>query len=708
VASVIRMVAIGTSNRKGLGRCRFSPVAILFFFLGASIIYVLILMSFAIGTYTNAVDSRGEILQGPGGTHESKTPNSLSSHLKQDTNLAMEKESQVKPGNVNPFETKEAVSPPSKTEDAILAPAQSSEKPSAVSGPRGRTNFRNVVVPNLFGNRGRMAGWMAKPRGEGVEAQSIVPAAATQEETMTSNRILHSDPGLVLKAYVEPIDFKEWETKPLPHRSTATADQLEEIAFPKLNSCQRLPEMIPADEYPEHDPFLPWIHDVFPTHDGKFIQFVAQNRRRCHTGTTDDEKVVLHLMQPNVALFQHVPVKRVLSAPNETRYRLASHDEADADGIATRFICRFKPSMKETLSVYNFDYDYVAHRKRVSHTFKYSDGGILSVHLSQLIFRCPVPAELVDIVKSGVSVKDDRATLFVDVIPIRTPPRYGFSNEFLQPKYADRLPEKLEDRFDPGLEWGNSHVLPRIEDSGRWENFPICKPTLRTFYSEHQATTNEPTEKNQTIGGMSLALKDHTTAPKKHRLVACLWASAGYTTRGNRFAVNDGQRRMLEWITFNKLLGFEHFYLYDNSYALSNSTTLKPIADMFPNDITYIKWPFQVCNNNPNNVDSPGERSSQYAAESSCRLRFGPHVEWIGQVSPCDWLFVLWIHLSSIFSLYLISKHDFASLTRMNTSSQWGIIPVLFLCWTTWKGQGKKYSPLVLGDLGQEGILFST
>jgi hypothetical protein len=42
-----------------------------------------------------------------------------------------------------------------------------------------------------------------------------------------------------------------------------------------------LPEQWPVDEYPDADPFLPWIHDVFPTDDGKLIQFVAQNKRRC-------------------------------------------------------------------------------------------------------------------------------------------------------------------------------------------------------------------------------------------------------------------------------------------------------------------------------------------------------------------------------------------------------------------------------------------
>lgn len=133
-------------------------------------------------------------------------------------------------------------------------------------------------------------------------------------------------------------------------------------------------------------------------------------------------------------------------------------------------------------------------------------------------------------------------------------------------------------------------------------------------------------------------MSDHSHVPAQHKLVSCLWSSTGYTTRGNRFAVNDGQRRLLEWITYNKQIGFDHFYLYDNSGSFVNDpsnmddrNSLKAIANMFPDDVTYINWPARVCNNNPNNVDSVGDRSSQYAAEASCRLRFGPHVEWIGQ-----------------------------------------------------------------------------
>lgn len=431
----------------------------------------------------------------------------------------------------------------------------------------------------------------------------------------------------------------------------------------------------------DQDPFLPWIHDVFPTADGKFIQFVAQNKRRCKTGISkQNETDIMMQMQPQVALFQHVSVKRINSTSTDSRkdasatmptsttsrYRLASHDEADPDGIATRFICRFKPSMEETLSVFNFDYDWTAYRKRYKNTFSKNDGGIKSIHTSQLLFKCPVPDHLQETIRTGASVHNDWATLFVDLIPIRTPPRYGPPVQYFQPRYKEFQSTEAEVVFDPLKAWGTNHVLPEIRHAGRWENIPICLPSLLQY-------------ENQTVADLPDKPQERQV---KHRLVSCIWASAGYNTRGNRFAINDGQRRLLEWLSYNKVIGFDHFYLYDNSGAffpddLTNATatvsttSLKPIADLFPNDVTYIPWPSQICNNRPNNVDSPGERSSQYAAEASCRLRFGPHVQWIGQFDIDEYLVPMGKHETITSLLDELEKED----TRIISFGSWRAWP---------------------------------
>lgn len=493
-----------------------------------------------------------------------------------------------------------------------------------------KKDWGNGVKPELL--RGASAAGEKQPKYDPPpDGHQQLPPKAPQ----ATNR--------VLTAYLEPIDQSAWDQKPLPTR-TWTSEDLTEIKFPKLQSCSRLTEQFPVDEFPEEDPFLPWIHDVFPTHDGKFIQFIAQNKRRCKSGSNAEEKEILKHMQPQVALFQHVAVKRIKNATESEppRYRLARHEDADEDGMVTRFICRFHPSGQETLSVYNFNYEWASYRKKAKKMFHEDSGDNKSIHTSQLIFQCPVPDDLVDIVKSGESVLDDQATLFVDVIPIRTPPRYGSPNGFLPPYYQTKQFQAGDDTFDPKKEWGSNHILPAVQDSGRWENIPICKPTLQTYYHGNEHTLAKDDK--------ALEQEDQQDKPpKKHRLVSCLWASSGYATRGNRFAINDGQRRLLEWITYNKLIGVEHFYLYENSGAFSDSDDyegLQPIANLFPDDVTVIKWPSKVCNNNPNNVDSVGERSSQYAAEASCRLRFGPHTDWIAQFDIDEYLVPMGNHTS--------------------------------------------------------------
>ena len=479
--------------------------------------------------------------------------------------------------NTNQQNRQQAAQHPQQEQPAEKAAA------AAAAASESKKRKKKILRPNF---RASPYGHMVNPDTLFQEKEQQPQSAAEDTKKDNNNNNIPMDQ--VLTAYLEPIDKSTWKTTPLPPRSTAGAENLTRRAYPKLNSCRRLPEQWPVDDYPDQDPFLPWIHDVFPTDDGKFIQFVAQNKRRCHTGYTDAEEEIVQQMEPQTSLMEHVPLKKV----SEGRYRLASHEDADPESMETRFICRFKPSQDITFSVFNNDYEWVAYRKNQRHMFSEDGRDIKQIQTSQILFKCPVPDHLVETIKSGASVIDDWATIFVDVIPVRTPPRYGPPAEFLQPRYMDTLPEserkkiKANKSFDPNIAWGDGHILPQIEDSGRWENIPVCKPSLMTY---------EPEVLKRPDGG-------HGT---NHRLVSCLWASTGYTTRGNRYAINDGQRRMLEWITFNKILGFDHFYIYDNSAAFTNETSLQPFVDLFPGDVTVIKWPSRVCNNRPNNVDSP-------------------------------------------------------------------------------------------------------
>ncbi|KAL3921175.1 MAG: hypothetical protein SGILL_002884 [Bacillariaceae sp.] len=451
--------------------------------------------------------------------------------------------------------------PPPQSSDKIEAFATKNNTRSEKDDAKEKWLLATVKKAQKEATRKRPVrpNFRANPFGHMVEPHILLGSETKGEETNEVHRIIPEDQ--VLTAYLEPIDRTSWETKPLPIRRIVN-DQLKVVRYPRLNSCQKLPEQWPVDDYPDGDPFLPWIHDVFPTEDGTAIQFVAQNKQRCHTGSTEEEEAILNHTMPQVSLFQHVPLKRTESStPTNPRFRLSSHEDADPESISTRFICRFKPSGDITFSEFNNDYEWVSRRKGQKRMFQPDGRNNQQVHTSQLLFKCPVPEHLVEQIKTGSSVMDDWATIFIDLIPVRTPPRFGPPDEFLTPRYAKSLGDRYRPSFYPNEEWGNDHILPPLVNSGRWENIPVCKPSLMTY---------EPS-----------ALKGPSAKESvKRHLVSCLWASTGYTTRGNRYAINDGQRRMLEWITFNKMLGFDHFYIYDNSAAFTNASSLQPLEDM--------------------------------------------------------------------------------------------------------------------------------
>ena len=82
------------------------------------------------------------------------------------------------------------------------------------------------------------------------------------------------------------------------------------------------------------------------------------------------------------SLFQHIPVKRIKSDGNVHEYKIVSHEEADEDGMETRFICKFHYNGEgyETLSQFPFDIDYVTMRKGYPSTFTEAGKDVVSTH----------------------------------------------------------------------------------------------------------------------------------------------------------------------------------------------------------------------------------------------------------------------------------------------------------------------------------------
>jgi hypothetical protein len=502
--------------------------------------------------------------------------------------------------------------------------------------------------------------------------------------------------------------------EPLPTRTHKPSD-LKKVVYPKFQTCHDLPSKLPVDrglildddgnvivwntptepnpsydDSPhcpvDEDPHLPWIHDMVPTHDR--IRFVAQNRRRCSTGT-HFTKQIQHLT-PQVSLFQSVSIQEISSdqatnlAPElyqdstipEPRYRLADFNQADYNH--TRFRCIFTATnltsghpqvVGETLSVYPFNYEFVSWRRSIPTMLNPRGTDKANIYTATLLFDCPVPTQLQPLVASGNSIlSDGTPTLHLDLVPIRTSPRYGldqvhFSEEMAGPKETWnsgtfnrtlwRNPGDPLHGFNVAKQWGSRHVLPLAAASGRWTNLPICQPVGASIAVEDddEAAAVVATDEREEA-------KQDMTQSKPHHLVACVWASASYATRGMNVApTTSSLDRINEWLEFALLVGFDHVYVYDNSAANHPTLNLQGVTDRFAAEsVTRIQWDHSVCNNNQPKGVNPGERSSQYAAENSCRVRFGPLTEWMASFDLDEYL----IPMGSYDSLKQVT-HDAAA-----------------------------------------------
>ena len=373
------------------------------------------------------------------------------------------------------------------------------------------------------------------------------------------------------------------------------------------------------------------------------------------------------------------------------RYVLAeSLNDADEDAKLTRFICRFhtvvleeernsklrQVILGETLSNYPYNPEHANYLKRGSKPMLTSleQGHDEQIWNSVYTIRCPVPdlrdgpTNLTSIIASGKSISQPNGvpSIYVDLVPIRTPVRRneeGFGMPGVS-KSSDRSP-----MFDPKVEWGADHILPRVEASGRWSNFPICMPpTLEETLLEEVAAAKQS----------RLEYKEASTpaTEKKHFLVGCVWASHSFSTRGQSTPTDSSTNaRLKEFLAYHTLIaGFGHIYVYDNSDTSTDNSinaTLAPVTDLFPHElVTRIPWPHRVCNNNRPAHSNPGERSSQYAAESSCRARYGPDTHWMISFDVDEFLIPVskqWNNISHWLQRVTASEKDTKILSFFQT-----------------------------------------
>lgn len=405
----------------------------------------------------------------------------------------------------------------------------------------------------------------------------------------------NDEENLVLTAYLEPPEaLVETENEHNPLVRNTSISRLRSISFPNASNCATLMQNFPVDDFPQNDPFLPWIHDYFPSADGRSLQFVAQNKRKCDTGVENVEK--MKFWKPQVALFQGIPIvveSKDKTGKDNTIYRLATSFQ-EATHNSTRFQCRFHRgnTTVTTLSYFNFDYEFINWIKGIKKMFEANGERDASTFwLNQLVFRCPIPEIFQPLLSSSSSASDlsehkaknTQPAFHVDLIPIRTPTRSDYLFLSREDGTADETLGKL---------FGKKHILPPMDDAGRWQNLPVCRRSDALLSSSGRGDRDQI---------HNLPSTDTTNGKEKpYRLVACTWTSSAYQRRGESFRISDSSQRLREWIQFHLMVGVDHIYVYDNTDTTGNgkSSSLYDVTQSFGSDqVTYHAWPCKICNN---------------------------------------------------------------------------------------------------------------
>lgn len=409
---------------------------------------------------------------------------------------------------------------------------------------------------------------------------------------------------LVLTAYLEPPEtLIETGNAHNPLVRNTSSSRLRSVSFPNTGNCTTLMQNFPVDDFPLDDPFLPWIHDYFPSVDRRSLHFVAQNRRKCDTGVHN--KQTMKFWTPQVALFQGIPIvvksaatstqqsKGEIPENNATIFQLSSSFR-EATHNSTRFQCRFHHDniTITTLSVFPFDYEFV-HWIRGQKSMLDANGerSASSFWLNQLMFSCPIPEVFQPLLLSSSENEpnnNQQPSLYIDLIPIRTPVLRKI--RFLSsPTGTDGVDETLNNAF------GRNHILPPMDDAGRWQNLPICRRSDNLLPISGRSSNRDQLH--------HLSATDTTNEKEKpYRLVACTWTSSSYQRRGNSVTVSDSAKRLREWIQFHLMVGFDHVYVYDNTdtdtAGNGNTSSIHDITQSFGRDqATYHAWPCKICNN---------------------------------------------------------------------------------------------------------------
>ena len=126
----------------------------------------------------------------------------------------------------------------------------------------------------------------------------------------------------------------------------------------------------------------------------------------------------------------------------------------------------------------------------------------------------------------------------------------------------------------------------------------------------------------------NLSAVDEHAPPYSLSVCTVMTSDAYLDARFNR-SVSDVALRVAEWVEFHLMVGFEHFFVFDNSAVACSRLYEVLLPYMAAGRVTYVHWPAPLCATFFEGLSAWRRWGAQIAALNACLGRFGSMTRWM-------------------------------------------------------------------------------
>eukprot|EP01041_Mallomonas_annulata_P002579 gene2579-5041_t len=174
--------------------------------------------------------------------------------------------------------------------------------------------------------------------------------------------------------------------------------------------------------------------------------------------------------------------------------------------------------------------------------------------------------------------------------------------------------------------------------------FPVCR--MKSYHNNNNNIAATTDFANKSPYPPFQASRDHKLPLGKHT------ATGQYSLAVCTATSRSVREELVEWIEYHKLMGVDHFYIYNTAIEYNQQQLPNTIKDYIRNgSVTVVSWPYSNCvdgmgagrwvhylDNGDSTFFQPPRAIAQTAALASCYSRYRSTTKWMAHIDDDEFL----------------------------------------------------------------------